>query len=76
MPLLKGYRLGQLGRIEWATFDSSDFPKGWYTSPDHIPNKPAEPAPPPYRTSLDGVLPTGPAYGERRRPGRPRKSVA
>jgi len=69
--LIRGYRLGQNGMIDRQIFDSDRFPEGWYDSPDKIPDRPDEPI----KDTSPQVPPvmTGYVYGERRRPGRPRK---
>lgn len=70
--LLYGYRIGLNGQIDYRKFDSDNFPEGWVDSPSKL-----EAPPEIKRDTAPALQPvvTGEVYGERRRPGRPRKAV-
>lgn len=70
MVMMRGYRIGQGGRVDRLLLDTERWPDGWYDSPDKIPGyePPAPVEPEPYRAPLE----TGEVYGERRRGGWPK----
>lgn len=83
--LTYGYRLNPRGRVEHRRFDSEDlahgeaFRNGWVDSPDKVPGgikaiqAEAEAKAVTAHTKSPEPALTGPVYGEKRKPGRPRK---